>query len=58
MLNITNLHAQIENEDGEQTVISLQSDDGESLSFDYQRIAQAKLVNSDELMTATKDKVL
>jgi ribosome maturation factor RimP len=52
------LEGVIENEDGAQTVVSLQSDDGESLSFDYQRIAQAKLVYSDELMTASKDKVL
>lgn len=52
------LEGVIENEDGEKNVISFINDDGEKLSFDYQRISQARLVYSDELMTIAKEKIL
>lgn len=45
-------------DDGATPQIEITTDDGEEIVFDYERIAKAHLVFSDELMTATKDKIL
>lgn len=47
-----------EDDDGERSVILFETDEGEKLAFDYQRIAQARLVYSKALMEASKEKVL
>lgn len=45
-------------DDQKEEIIAFTSDDGEALSFDYTRIAQAKLVYSEELMKISKETVL
>jgi len=45
-------------EDGQASIIGFKTDEDEELAFDYERIAQAKLVYSEALMAAAKEKVL